>query len=173
MQRHESGGCVAPTVHSGPSKVQRLSWKCLDSGGDRPASGFTLRKRSLRVCCMSVSILLVEDTAELRDAVRTLLEKEGYVVHCAENPDEALDLLSRLPRPCILLWDAITPRQSLSMVDQAMLDGVHVASLPVSLASARTAGSTRRKMAKRLTSEEAILSIVREHCPLETTAIAQ
>jgi CheY-like chemotaxis protein len=118
---------------------------------------------------MSISVLVVEDQADIRDAVTKLLERAGYVVHGAENPDRALDVLRSLPRPCILLWDALTPRQSLTMVDQATLEGVHVASLPVSVASVHSAGSPRQ-VAKRLTSEEAVLAIVQEHCPLPDQA---
>jgi len=120
---------------------------------------------------MTVSILVVEDHADLREAVRALLKGEGYEVHCAESPDEALDLLNRLPRPCILLWDALTPRHSLSLLHQAALEGVHVATLPVSLASVGAPGA-ERTVDKRLTSEEAILRIVREYCPLKDAANA-
>jgi len=114
---------------------------------------------------MTISVLVVEDQADIRDAVKELLEGEGYVVHCAVDADEAIDLLALLPRPCLLLWDAMTPRQSLTMVDQATLEGVHVAALPVSVATVHEAGSLRT-ITKRLTSESAILSILEEHCPL-------
>src|SRR5712671_679434 len=118
---------------------------------------------------MSIAVLIVEDQADIRAAVTRLLEEAGYVVHAAENPDEALDLLRRLPRPCMLLWDAMTPRQSLTMVDQATLEGVHVASLPISVASIHMAGADRQ-VQKRLTSPDAILTIVQEHCPLPEQA---
>jgi CheY-like chemotaxis protein len=120
---------------------------------------------------MSISILVVEDQPDIRNRVRALLEQAGYVVHTAENPDDALDSLKRLPRPCLLLWDAITPRTSLTIVDQATLKGVHVAALPVSVSSVHLADSPR-KVSKRLTSEDAILTVVREHCPLPEKAIA-
>jgi CheY-like chemotaxis protein len=120
---------------------------------------------------MTVSILVVEDQAELRDALKVLLEGEGYEVHCAGSPDDALELLNHLPRPCILLWDALTPRQGWSLLHQARLDGVHIATLPVSVASVRAPGA-ERTLAKRLTSEEAILRIVREYCPLADAANA-
>jgi CheY-like chemotaxis protein len=116
---------------------------------------------------MSVSVLVVEDQADIRDAVRALLEGAGYVVHCAENPDKALEMLRWLPRPCMLLWDAMTPRQSLTMVDHATMEGVHVASLPVSVATVHVAGA--REVKKRITSEDAILSLVQEHCPVTKT----
>jgi CheY-like chemotaxis protein len=114
---------------------------------------------------MPISVLVVEDQADILERVRVLLEGAGYVVHGARNPDEALDLLNRLPRPCLLLWDAMTPRQSLTMVDRATLEGVHVAALPVSVTAVHLAGSPR-EVSKRLSSEDAILSIVQEHCPL-------
>jgi CheY-like chemotaxis protein len=120
---------------------------------------------------MSISILVVEDQADIRDRIRVVLEHAGYVVHVAASPDEALQLLSRLPRPCLLLWDAVTPRSSLTMVDQATLEGVHVASLPVSVSSVHLADSPRN-ITKRLMSEDAILTVVREHCPLPEKAIA-
>src|SRR3954470_7107184 len=120
---------------------------------------------------MPISVLVVEDQPDLQEALRALLEREGYEVHCAVDPDEALALLGRVVRPCILLWDAMMPRNSLTMVSQATLEGVHVAILPVSVVSVHTLGATRH-MKKQLTSESAILSIVREHCPLPTRAIA-
>jgi CheY-like chemotaxis protein len=120
---------------------------------------------------MTISILVVEDQTGIRDRVRQLLEGEGYVVHTADGPDEAMALLQRLPRPCLLFWDAVTPRQSLTMVDHATMEGVHVAALPVSVLSMRLA-THPDAVTKRLTSEEAILAIVRKHCPLPERAIA-
>jgi CheY-like chemotaxis protein len=114
---------------------------------------------------MSISVLIVEDDVEIRNEVRRLLEGAGYFVHCAENADQALDLLGHMGRPCLLLWDAITPRSTPTMLNKAMLQGVHVATLPVSVESVRVPGSAP-VAAKRLASPEAILSIVREHCPL-------
>jgi len=121
---------------------------------------------------MPISVLVVEDHAELRTVVKTLLERAGYEVHCAANPDEALELLQRIPHPCILLWDAMTPRRGLEMLDKATLEGVHIATLPVSIAAVPVAESESPIMVKRLVSEDAILSIVQEHCPLTTEANA-
>jgi CheY-like chemotaxis protein len=120
---------------------------------------------------MSISVLIVEDQADIRIHLQALLERDGYVVHAAADPDEARELLLRLPRPCLLLWDAMTPRQSLTLVDQATLEGVHVAAIPVSVCSVDLAPS-RRVLKKRLTSEAAVLAIVREQCPFPAKATA-
>jgi DNA-binding response OmpR family regulator len=121
---------------------------------------------------MSVSILVVEDDPEIRNSIRAILEAEGYDVDCVESTDEAKEALNRLPRPCILLWDPTTPRQSLSMVDRATMEGVHVLTLPVSIASTAVPGSDGQRMRKRLTSADAVLRTVREYCPLADAATA-
>jgi CheY-like chemotaxis protein len=118
---------------------------------------------------MSDSVLVVEDHPELRHAVKALLESEGYEVHCASSSEEAIDLLGRL-HPRMLLWDALTPRHDPALVDQAIQEGVHVATLPVSLSTALVDGPADWNAAKRLTSHEAILSILREHCPIANPA---
>jgi CheY-like chemotaxis protein len=120
---------------------------------------------------MPISSLVVEDQADIRDRLRVILEVAGYVVRTADDPQTAMDRLRRLPRPCLVLWDAVTPRQSLTMVDQATLEGVYVASLPVSVSSVHLA-RTPQAVTKRLTREDAVLRIVREHCPLPARAIA-
>jgi CheY-like chemotaxis protein len=54
-------------------------------------------------------ILVVEDDALTRGAVKMLLEWEGYRVHCAADGDEALDLLLRGLRPSLILLDVRMP----------------------------------------------------------------
>jgi len=54
-------------------------------------------------------ILVVEDAAELRDAVRIMLEDAGYRVSVAENGDEALRLLEAEPVPDAVLLDVLMP----------------------------------------------------------------
>ena len=115
--------------------------------------------------CMSLSVLVVEDDPGIRDDVRILLEDAGYVVHCAVSADEALRILTGIPRPCILLWDAVTPGNDLTMLDHATREGVHVATLPVAIASMRGDTSRTRRPVKTLVSRNAILSVVRELCP--------
>ncbi len=42
-------------------------------------------------------VLLVDDEEEVREAVGSLLRREGYVVHLAQSGDEALQLLRKEP----------------------------------------------------------------------------
>src|SRR5689334_22626111 len=92
---------------------------------------FAISKFALTSCFTSTSsVLVVEDQEEQRHDVRTLLESDGYVVHEAATLDEAVTLLSGIPRPCIVLWDTVMPRHDLSLVDEAAFVGVKVAILP-------------------------------------------
>jgi CheY-like chemotaxis protein len=54
-------------------------------------------------------ILIVEDRASTRDAMRFLLEGEGYRVACAANGREALDYLYADDRPFVILLDLNMP----------------------------------------------------------------
>ncbi|MDY7227741.1 response regulator [Hyalangium rubrum] len=54
---------------------------------------------------MSQTILLVEDDADLREAMSALLEAEGFEVAAAPNGMAGLKLLERIGRPCLILLD--------------------------------------------------------------------
>jgi CheY-like chemotaxis protein len=54
-------------------------------------------------------ILVVEDDALTRGAIKMLLEWEGYRVHCAADGEEALGLLLRGLRPALILLDVRMP----------------------------------------------------------------
>lgn len=55
------------------------------------------------------SILVVEDSVGIRDAVRGLLELEGYTVEVAAHGDEALEKLRKMRAPCLILLDLMMP----------------------------------------------------------------
>jgi len=80
------------------SKILRQQW--YDSGriDQRPSSG---RGRTSLRCRHDHFGTGGRGPADIRDAVKELLEGEGYVVHCAVDADEAIDLLALLPRPCL------------------------------------------------------------------------
>ena len=96
--------------------------------------------------------------------MKALLEVEGYVVHLANDPTEALGMLERLSPPCVVLWDTLTPTQDLSMVDQAVRLGIPVITLPVTARSNRHPRDSAMR-GKVLTSREVVIKMVREMCP--------
>lgn len=55
------------------------------------------------------SILVVEDNRDIQDSLKLALEVEGYTVFTADNGRDALDQLSRIPTPCVILLDLMMP----------------------------------------------------------------
>src|SRR4051794_20809073 len=54
-------------------------------------------------------ILVVDDSVSIREALRELLEVEGYSVAEAENGREALERLRTQPTPSLVILDLIMP----------------------------------------------------------------
>ena len=114
---------------------------------------------------MSLSILVVEDHTELRASLRDLLAQRGYDVRCASTVDEAIAMLESLPAPCLVLWDPVTLAAGTKLVANTASRGVHLATIPVGVTATGQAADGTPLISKRLTSREAIVSVVREHCP--------
>jgi len=114
---------------------------------------------------MSISVLVVEDHAEVRTLLQHMLTQQGYDIRCAASVEEAVAALDEMPAPCIVLWDPVTLRMNTLLIAQTVRRGVHVATIPVSVTSTGQAADGSPTFAKRLTSREAVLGVVREHCP--------
>jgi CheY-like chemotaxis protein len=61
------------------------------------------------------TILVVEDHKSAREALATILQREGFAVALATNGQEALDYLRSQPTPRVILLDMLLP----------VLDGWH------------------------------------------------
>jgi len=114
---------------------------------------------------MSIFVLVVEDHAEVRTLLQHMLTQQGYEVRCAATVDEAVAALNQMPPPCIVLWDPVTLQMNARLIAQTVRQGVRVATIPVSVTWTGQAENGSPVIAKRLTSRDAILSVVREHCP--------
>ncbi len=56
------------------------------------------------------TLLLVENNEDVREALREILQSEGYQVHTAVNGQDALGVLSRQERmPALILLDLVMP----------------------------------------------------------------
>ena len=55
------------------------------------------------------NILVVEDNIDIQESLKATLENEGYSVFTADNGKEAIDQLSKIPTPCLILLDLMMP----------------------------------------------------------------
>jgi CheY-like chemotaxis protein len=82
------------------------------------------------------SILVVEDDDDIRNLLVELLEAEGYKTEAAINGKDALDKLSVIPKPCLVLLDMMMPiMNGREFLDTIMKDA-YLAPVPVLVVSA-------------------------------------
>lgn len=55
------------------------------------------------------TVVIIEDDPDIREAVRDLLELEGYFVASYENGKEALEHIHECPEPGVILLDLMMP----------------------------------------------------------------
>jgi two-component system, sensor histidine kinase and response regulator len=77
------------------------------------------------------TVLVVDDEPDIRDALRDILEDEGYRVEHAANGAEALSLLSTLPRPCAVILDIIMPVMDGAQVYSVIRSDPRLADIPL------------------------------------------
>jgi CheY-like chemotaxis protein len=57
-------------------------------------------------------LLIVEDETAVRDTLTELVGKDGREVVTASDGQEALERLTEVPRPCLILVDLMMPRMN-------------------------------------------------------------
>jgi CheY-like chemotaxis protein len=87
------------------------------------------------------SILVVEDSEDLRDATRALLEEHGNRVSCASNGREALGWLLANEPPCLILLDLSMPEMSGWELAEIMARHPTLSGIPVVIMTASTSAS--------------------------------
>lgn len=88
------------------------------------------------------AVLLVEDDADTREVVCTLLEEEGYQAATAVDGQQAIDYLSACTElPCLVLLDLLMPRVGGVAVLRWMRTQPRLANVPVAVISARPQAS--------------------------------
>jgi CheY-like chemotaxis protein len=114
------------------------------------------------------TILVVEDTEDLRELFMEVLRREGYRVLGAENGREALDTLrSMVDEPCLVLLDMMMPVMDGQMFLNTLHETHHAAALPILVVSAAISekgvpGATG--FVKKPVVPEVLTTLVRQYC---------
>jgi CheY-like chemotaxis protein len=77
------------------------------------------------------SVLVVDDDADIREVMQTILESEGYVVLLAADGEDALAMLRTGVRPSLILLDMMMPHMNGLEFRAAQLQDPELAALPV------------------------------------------
>jgi CheY-like chemotaxis protein len=116
-----------------------------------------------------LAVLVVEDDADIREAVTTTLEGEGFQVFAAENGARALELLQGMPHPSLILADLMMPVMDGWQLISALSEDDRLATLPVVLVSATPEGGPEgfRRVKKPIDLDD-LIKIVSELCQRRT-----
>jgi CheY-like chemotaxis protein len=114
-------------------------------------------------------ILIVDDDADIREALLDVLSDHGYAVSAVSNGREALDYLQTGERPCLILLDLMMPVMNGSQFRTAQLSDPQLRDLPVLVISAGNDVDARSKalaaecMRKPLDLTR-LLAVIARHC---------
>ena len=76
-------------------------------------------------------VLIVDDDADLLDALTLILERRGYRVLSATSGEQALERMQAGPLPSLILFDLMMPGMSGWGLRQKLLDDPTYADIPV------------------------------------------
>jgi CheY-like chemotaxis protein len=76
------------------------------------------------------TILVVDDHADIREGMKHMLEAEGFRVQAANNGREALALLYRGLRPCVIVMDLMMPVMNGFEFRQEQMKHADIADIP-------------------------------------------
>jgi CheY-like chemotaxis protein len=115
------------------------------------------------------TILVVEDTDDLRELFLLVLKDAGYHAVGAQDGGAALELLASMKtEPCLILLDMMMPEMNGRMLLQALHETRRVAALPVVVVSAVVNHGDSiegaRKVVRKPVSPKVLMELVREFC---------
>jgi two-component system chemotaxis response regulator CheY len=116
-----------------------------------------------------LAVIVVEDDADIREAVVTALELEGFHVFQAENGARALEVLRTMPHPSLVLADLMMPVMDGWQLIGALSQDDRLATLPVVIVSANNEKSPGgfRQVRKPIDLDD-LVKIVGELCMRRT-----
>ena len=115
------------------------------------------------------TILIIEDDDLIRDTLKATLEFEGFTVATAENGQRALELLSSLNRPCLILLDLMMPiMNGWEFLEYRKENDVFL-TIPVAIVSAATDSAIQKAhgyqaIIKKPIDLDIMLAWVRKYC---------
>jgi CheY-like chemotaxis protein len=117
----------------------------------------------------SRTVLVVDDDAEIRETLMSLLAQEGYTVVGAANGEEALAALRRV-HPSLMLLDLMMPVMSGWEVLEELQETGELAETPIIVVSAMCAPGARACLRKPVDLDELLQAVGR--CCRESVEVA-
>jgi CheY-like chemotaxis protein len=92
-------------------------------------------------------IMIVEDDADIREAMCEFLELEGYGVETFSNGKDALERIKNLPEPCLVLLDFMMPiMNGLQFMEEFRKHPATIVPIPIYLCSANASEEVKTQL---------------------------
>src|SRR5215469_4408946 len=110
------------------------------------------------------TILIVEDEVTTRDALTELLRKEGRNIAAVADGQEALECLTEIPRPSLILLDLMMPRMNGWEFLRRQSSEPSIANIPtIVLSGSRLPSGAKHQLAKPVNVGR-LLALVNQYC---------
>lgn len=119
------------------------------------------------------SILVIEDEIDIRNAIQAALEMEGYRVFTAGNGREGLEILPKIPIPCLILLDLMMPIMDGWEFSKVVSSDTVLATIPVVVVTAfseRVGTVCARQIIKKPIQIDALFKTVAEYCGVASSS---
>lgn len=113
------------------------------------------------------SILVVEDEKGIQEVLKIALEMEGYDVFTADNGKIGLEMLSKIPTPCLILLDLMMPVMNGWQFAEVVSNDVSLATIPVIIVTAygdRAKTVPSKGILKKPIDLDSLLNTVKKWC---------
>jgi CheY-like chemotaxis protein len=112
-----------------------------------------------------MTVLIVDDEADIRDTLKELFEDEGYEVSTAANGAEALRFLTGPTLPCVVVLDLIMPVLTGNEVLAKMQLDPRLAKVPVIVSTSDPSRAPSGVLImKKPIDLDRLLGAIRQHC---------
>jgi CheY-like chemotaxis protein len=110
------------------------------------------------------SLLIVDDEVAIRDTLTELVGKDGREIVTASDGQEALERLTEVPRPCLILLDLMMPRMNGREFLQHKSADPLIADIPtIVLSGSGQSAGVMHELAKPVDVER-LLALVDQYC---------
>jgi CheY-like chemotaxis protein len=110
------------------------------------------------------TVLIVEDEATTRDILVELLHKDGREIVTAGDGYEALERLTELPRPRLIVLDLMMPRMNGFEFLRRQSTDSSIANIPTIVLSGSTRPAGARHQLSKPVDVDRLLALVNQYC---------
>jgi CheY-like chemotaxis protein len=110
------------------------------------------------------TVLIVDDEAATRDILVELLHKDGREIVTAGDGREALERLTELPRPCLIVLDLMMPGMNGFEFLRRQSTDSSIAKIPTIVLSGFTRPAGARHQLSKPVDVDRLLALVDQYC---------